>query len=191
MNLRKTHLVVEEWHSEGGTVLDPPLKFVIAAAVLKNPWQTDRADEDLAPLIEEIAPQLATILVDLIEKETGGAANIEAMGKGSIVGADGEIEHAAALIHTLRFGNLFRRMADAESFIASTSSRGPAGTHLAIPMIHKNDRSIRSHFISTDLVIQDAPRADEIVVAICTASGGRPFARIGDRKIDQATGVGR
>lgn len=191
MNLRKTHLVVEEWYQEGGRLLDPPLKYVVAAAVLKNPWRFDDPDEDLAPRIEEIAPQLATILVGLIEKETGGAANIEVIGKGSIVGADGEMEHAAALIHTLRFGNHFRRMVEGESFISYSSTRGPAGIHLAIPMIHKNDRSIRSHFMSTDLVIPDAPRADEIVVAICTASGGRPFARIGDRKIDKELGVGQ
>ena len=191
LNVRKTHVVVEEWYQEARTELDRPLKFVIAAAVLENPWHTDQPDEDLKQTIEEFAPQLASILVPLIEAETGGSEFVEAIGKGSIVGLDGEMEHAAALIHTLHFGNPFRRMVEGESYISSTSTRGSAGTALAIPMIHKNDRGRRTHFLSTDLIIQDAPRANEIVVAICTASGGRPFARIGDRKIDLATGVGQ
>lgn len=191
MDLRKTAVYVEDWHREAGGPIDPPLRFVVAAAVLTNPWLGGGVDQDLAPEIERIAPRLAEVLVPLIEESSGGAERIEAFGKSAVVGLDGEIEHGAALIHTLRFGNPFRTMADGSSYLSSATTRGSAGCHVVVPMTNKNNRGLRSHFISTEFVIPDAPKADEILVAIGTASGGRPFARIGDRTIDIAEGIGQ
>jgi hypothetical protein len=190
MELRKAVAYTEDWHRETGDRIDPPLRFVVAAAVLTNPWLDGGVGQDLSPEIERIAPLLADVLVPMVEERTGGPDGIEAFGKSSVVGLDGEIEHAAALIHTLRFGNPFRRMARADSYLSSATTRGAAGCHVVIPMTNKNDRGLRSHFISTEFVIPDAPRADEILVAIGASSGGRPFARIGDRTIDIAQGIG-
>src|SRR5690606_3641547 len=137
----------------GGGQIDPPLRYVIAAGVLTNPWLGGGVEQDLSPEIEAIAPQLASVLVPLIEDASGGPSKIEAFGKAAVVGLDGEIEHGAALIHTLRFGNPFRTMADGTSYLSSTTTRGPAGCHVVVPMANKNNRGQRSHFISTEFVI--------------------------------------
>ena len=82
------------------------------------------------------------------------------------VGLDGEIEHASALIHTLRFGNHFREAVGAKSYLAFTNTRGPANAPISIPLMDKNDAGRRSHYLTLQFAMPDAPRADEIVVAL-------------------------
>lgn len=188
MELRKTVSYVENWRIEGGVQIEHPVRTAVAAAVITNPWIGTDATEDLVPEIARVAPLLADELVPLIEASLGRGANIEAFGKASMVGLDGEIEHAAALVHTLRFGNPFRQMAEASAFLSSTTTRGPASAHLVIPLTNKNDAGLRSYFMTAELVMPDAPRPGEILVAIAAASSGRPFARIGDRKDELALG---
>lgn len=190
MELRKTVAYVEDWRIEGGGRVEPPVRVAIAAAVLTNPWIGTGVSKDLMPEIASLAPLLAAILVPMLEQSSGGGERIEAIGKASMVGLDGEIEHAAALVHTLRFGNPFRKMANASTFLSSTTTRGPASAHLVIPLTNKNDAGLRSHFMTGELIVPDAPRADEILVAIAAASSGRPFARIGDRKDELAQELG-
>ena len=113
----------------------------------------------------------------------GGAA-IEAFGKSAVVGLDGEIEHASGLIHTLRFGNVFRRATGAKSYLAFANTRGPANAPIIAPLMDKNDAGRRSHYMTVQFAIPDAPRADEIVVVLAGATGGRPHHRIGDRHRD-------
>lgn len=101
-----------------------------------------------------------------------------------MVGADGEIEHASAVIHTLRFGNHYREAVKAKSYLSFTNKRGGPGTSIQIPMMHKDDEGQRSHYITLEMQIEDAPRADEIVVVLGCADGGRLHPRIGNRYID-------
>ena len=190
MQLRKTVSYVEDWHREGEAEVDPPVRIVIAAAVLTNPWKGGSVADDLFSEITRLAPLLAEVLVPMVEDAIGGGEQIESFGKASMVGLNGEIEHAAALVHTLRFGNPFRKMANASSFLSSTTTRGSAGAHVMVPLTNKNDSGLRSHFMTGEFAIPDAPRADEILVAIGAASSARPFARIGDRKDEIAGGIG-
>lgn len=189
MELRKVILQVEDTHIEGPRKISSPIKTAIAAAVLTNPWAGRGYVEDLAPEIERVAPLLAAELVPRVEQAMGGAEGIEAFGKAAVVGQDGEVEHASALIHTLRFGNRFREMAQGESFLSFSNTRGPAGMVIYVPMVHKNDRSQRSHFLTGLIQVPDAPRSNEIVVIIGAASSGRPFARIGHRDTDAQIGA--
>ena len=99
-------------------------------------------------------------------------------------GADGEIEHASAVIHTLRFGNHYREAVKAKSYLSFTNKRGGPGTSIQIPMMQKDDEGLRSHYITLEMQIEDAPRADEIVVVLGAADGGRLHPRIGNRYID-------
>ena len=101
-----------------------------------------------------------------------------------MVGLDGELEHASALIHTLRFGNHYRQAVQAKSYLAFTNTRGPAATQIQIPLMDKHDTGRRSHYLTVQFSIYDAPAADEIVVALGASIGGRPHHRIGDRYQD-------
>lgn len=103
-------------------------------------------------------------MVERLTAAIGGADKIEAYGKAAVVGADGEIEHASAVIHTLRFGNHYREAVQAKSYLSFTNKRGGPGTSIQIPMMQKDDEGLRSHYITTEMQIEDAPRADEIVV---------------------------
>ena len=114
----------------------------------------------------------------------GGGDVIEAYGKATVVGSEGEIEHGSAVIHTLRFGNHFREAVAATSYLSFTNKRGGPGTSIQIPMMHKHDAGARSHYITLEMHIPDAPAANEIVVALGASTGGRGHPRIGDRYKD-------
>ncbi|MCU1604654.1 MAG: amino acid synthesis family protein [Modestobacter sp.] len=183
--IRKRVTVVEVLDEEGGRPVTPPLRMAIAAVVMANPWAGRGFVEDLTPEILAIAPGLGKLLTDDLVSALGGPDAIEAYGKAAVVGLNGELEHASALIHTLRFGNLFRERVGGSSYLPFTNRRAGAGTTLSIPLVDKNDSGRRSHYLTTDLMIADAPGPDELVVAIAGATGGRPFARIGDRYQDE------
>ena len=107
-----------------------------------------------------------------------------AYGKAGTVGLNGEIEHASAFIHTLRFGNKFRDAVGGTSYLSFTNTRGPAGSKISIPMMHKTDSGLRPYYLTHEFTIHDAPFDDEIVIAIGGASSGRAHARTGDRYQD-------
>ena len=117
-------------------------------------------------------------------KEIGSPEKILAYGKAGVVGLDGEIEHASAFIHTLRFGNKFRDAVGGTSYLSFTNIRGPAGSKISIPMMHKTDSGLRPYYLTHEFTIHDAPFDDEIVIAIGGASSGRAHARTGDRYQD-------
>ncbi len=166
-----------------GKAFSTPWVMAAAAAVVKNPW-AGQFVEDLTPAIMEIAPELGQILTDEICTLLGGAEHIEAYGKAAIVGLDGEIEHASALIHTLHFGNIYRQAVQGKSYLAFSNTRGPANAPIVVPMMDINDVGRRSHYLSLQFNIADAPKADEVVVVLGAANAGRPFHRIGDRYQD-------
>ena len=182
--IRKTLLNIETTLIEGGRAAATPLKFITAAAVLKNPWAGMGFVEDLKPKIHEVAPILGELLTGMIIDAAGGGDKVEGYGKAAVVGLDGEVEHASALIHTLRFGNHYREAVQAKSYLSFTNKRGGPGTSIQIPMMHKDDEGLRSHYITLEMQIEDAPRADEIVVVLGCADGGRLHPRIGNRYID-------
>ncbi|AOF93217.1 amino acid synthesis family protein [Sinorhizobium sp. RAC02] len=182
--VRKTLLHVETTFVEGGKEAAKPLKLIAAMAVVKNPWAGRGFVEDLKPEIHAVAPILGELLTKMIIDEAGSGDVVEAYGKSAVVGLDGEVEHASALIHTLRFGNHYRSAVGAKSYLAFCNTRGPANAPVMIPLMDKNDEGRRSHYLTIQCAIPDAPAADEIVIALGASVGGRPHHRIGDRYQD-------
>lgn len=182
--IRKTMLQVETTLIEGGKAAPSPLKMFAAIVVLKNPWVGRGFVEDLKPEIHDAAPGLGEILTGMIVDAAGSGAAVEGYGKAAVVGLDGEIEHASALIHTLRFGNHYREAVGAKTYLAFTNTRGPGNAPIMIPLMDKGDEGRRSHYLTIQTSIPDAPAADEIVVALGASIGGRPHHRIGNRYED-------
>lgn len=184
LELRKVVSFTETTYIEGGKAAPVPLKLFAVAAVLKNPWHSQGFVQDLGPAIREVAPQLGEILTREILAIAGGGESIEGYGKAAVVGTSGEIEHASALIHTLRFGNKFRAAVGATSYLSFTNVRGGPNAAIAIPLMHKLDEGMRSHYLTVQFSINDAPAHDEVLVALGASVGGRPHHRIGDRYQD-------
>ncbi|MFC2250968.1 amino acid synthesis family protein [Labrys portucalensis] len=184
IQIRKTLLQVETTLIEGGRAVPRPLKLFAAMAVVKNPWAGRGFVDDLKPEIHAVAPVLGELLTKMILEAVGSGEAVEGYGKSAVVGLDGEIEHASALIHTLRFGNHYRQAVGAKSYLAFCNTRGPANAPIMIPLMDKNDEGRRSHYLTIQAAIADAPAADEIVVALGASVGGRPHHRIGDRYQD-------
>ena len=188
VEIRKTLLHVEKTLIEGNKKADKPLTLIAAIAVIKNPWvdlqNAGKFTEDLKPGILDVAPELGEILTAMIIKEAGSGDKVEGYGKSAIVGLKGEIEHASAIIHTLRFGNYYREAVGAQSYLSFCNIRGGANAPIMIPLMDKNDAGRRSHYLTIQLAIPDAPADDELVIALGASIGGRPHHRIGDRYQD-------
>ena len=184
LKVRKFAKFVDETFIEGGKISKEPVLLVSVAAVIKNPWFDRGFVENLKPEILALAPKLGDILVPELIKEIGSGDEILAYGKAAMVGLNGEIEHASAFIHTLRFGNKFRDAVNGTSYLSFTNTRGPAGSKISLPMMHKTDAGLRPYYLTHEFTIHDAPNEDEIVVAIGGASTGRAHARTGDRYQD-------
>ena len=184
LKLRKFAKFVDKTFIEGGKKAKEPVLLVSVAAVIENPWAGKGFVEDLKPEILDLAPQLGDLLVPELIKEIGSGDKILAYGKAAIVGLNGEIEHASAFIHTLRFGNKFRDAVSGTSYLSFTNTRGPAGSKISIPMMHKTDAGLRPNYLTHEFTIHDAPNENEIVVAFGGAPTGRAHARTGDRYQD-------
>jgi hypothetical protein len=186
LKIRKLVNYEEEIRLEGGRAASPPLRMLGVAAVITNPWAGRGHVEDLKPEIRAYAPILGSLLTERIVAMAGGAGRIEAYGKAALAGLDCEQEHASALIHTLHFGNFYREALGAKTYLGFTNTRGPANTQIQIPLMDKHDTGRRSHYLTVQFSISDAPADDELVVALGGATGGRPHHRIGDRYQDLA-----
>lgn len=182
--LRKLVTYDEVIYRDGDRAAIPPLRLIGVAAVVKNPWHGRGYVEDLSPEINRIAPVLGKLLTDQIIALAGSGDAIEAYGKAAVAGTDAELEHGSALIHTLRFGNFYREAVGAKTYLGFTNSRGPANTQIQIPLMDKHDAGRRSHYLTIQFSIPDAPGHDELVVALGASTGGRPHHRIGDRYQD-------
>ena len=182
--LRKIVTFDEDIYSEGGKEADPILRIIGVAAVLSNPWKGRGFVEDLQPEIKRIAPVMGKALTDRLISLVGSGEKIEAYGKAALAGTSCEIEHASAIIHTLQFGNFYREAVGAKSYLGFTNTRGPANTQIQIPLMDKHDTGRRSHYLTVQFSIYDAPDVDEIVCALGAATSGRPHHRIGDRYSD-------
>ena len=182
--LRKVVIFDEDIYIEGERASDPPLRMIGVAAVVKNPWFGRGFVEDLSPEIQRMAPYLGKLITDKLIFLAGSGDAIEAYGKACIAGTSCEIEHASALIHPLQFGNFYREAVGAKSYLGFTNTRGPANTQIQIPLMDKHDTGRRSHYLTVQFSIYDAPAVDELVVALGAATRGRPHHRIGDRYSD-------
>ncbi len=182
--LRKIVTFDEDIYSEGGKEANPILRIIGVAAVLSNPWKGQGFVKDLQPEIKRIAPVMGKALTDRLISMVGSGEKIEAYGKAALAGTSCEIEHASAIIHTLQFGNFYREAVGAKSYLGFTNTRGPANTQIQIPLMDKHDTGRRSHYLTVQFSIYDAPDVDEIVCALGAATSGRPHHRIGDRYSD-------
>lgn len=185
LGIRKICTFLEETHIEGGRTAPRPVNIVVVAAVIQNPWAGKGFVENLRPEIIRVAGPLSEEMTRRLLAQMP-AEKIEACGKAAAVGINGEIEHASAMIHTLRFGNPFRHAIGGTNYLEFANTRNAPGALLSLPMMHKSENGKRSHFLTANFQIADAPHPDEIVVAIAAADGGRPHARIADRFQDMA-----
>jgi hypothetical protein len=185
MEVRKYVTIVEEILSEGGRPMTPPGKRAAAVAVIQNPF-AGRYEEDLTPLTdigETLGGILAKMAVDALGIKPEEA---EGYGKGAIVGENGEREHAGAILHP-KLGKPFRdALGGGKALIPSAKKVGGMGTEIDVPTHYKDAAFVRSHFDAMAVRIGDAPRADEIVVALVVTNCGRPHPRIGGLKIEEA-----
>ncbi|QFQ99456.1 amino acid synthesis family protein [Streptomyces phaeolivaceus] len=183
MSVRKIVTIVEEIRTEGGRALARPARIAVVAAVIDNPWAGQGFVEDLAPGIDAHASDLGALLAPAVLDALEAPA--EAYGKAAIVGLDGEIEHGSGLIHTLKFGDHFRKAANATTLLPAVEKRGPAGVVFDIPLKHITDATIRSHHQSVEVRLADAPHPGEIVIALAAAAQGRPQQRLAPLSTEQ------
>jgi len=181
--IRKVVAFKETTYEEGGRPLAKPITMLGVAAVIRNPWVGRGFVEDLSPEQKDGCGDLGRVMVERVLAELN-KDDIECYGKAAVVGAAGEVEHASAIIHTLRFGNRYRDALGAESYLTFTNKRGGLGTSIQIPMKHLHDGSARSHFVTMEFAVPDAPNPDEIVVVLGASTGGRAHPRIGNRHLD-------
>lgn len=185
LGVRSIFVVCDEVRTEAGSPLRRPVKQAAAYAVLRNPWLGTGQDVDLAPDVERIAPILAKALSDRLILTLGGAGSIEAFGKAALVGLDGEVEHAGALIHTPYFGNIVRELLQGTSVLCFADGRSHAGADIRVPLWHKTHATSRQYYQTMDVHLPEAPHSHEICVIAAASNGPRPFPRIGDRKTDR------
>jgi hypothetical protein len=185
--IRKIVTVVEEVHAEMGRAVSPPTRRAAAIAVIENPF-AGRYVEDLSPLItigEELGEMLAKRAVAALGIE-GPAAH--SYGKAAAVGADGELEHAAAILHPKMGVPVRKVLGKGAALIPSSKKRGGMGCTLDIPLGHKDAAFVRSHFDGMEVQINDAPRANEIMVALAVTDSGRPLPRVGGLTVAEIKG---
>jgi hypothetical protein len=185
--IRKIVVTVEETRHEMGREIDPPTRKAVAAAVIKNPF-AGLYVEDLEQLMQ-IGEELGGLLGEKAVAALGVApSEIESYGKAAIVGEKGEWEHAAAILHP-RLGKPLRAAVEkGAALVPSAKKLGGLGTAIDVPLGHKDAAFVRSHFDAVELRIPDAPRGDEIVVAVAVTDSGRPLARVGGLQVSEIKG---
>jgi Amino acid synthesis len=184
--VRKKLICVEEIFHEGGPIAEKPLRRAAVLAVIRNPYagafvaNIESFMDDLKPLGLEMARSLVAAL-------GGDSKVVEGYGKGAIVGSAGEIEHGA-LWHVPGGYAMREVLGGAKAIVASTKKVGGPGTRLDVPVTHINASYVRSHFDAMEVGITDAPRADEILLALVMTTGARVHARVGGLKASQVKG---
>ncbi len=176
-DIRKVVVQVEDVMLEAGRPVDPPTRTAVAAAVVANPL-AGRYEESLE-VLEQLGAALGGLLAERAVAALGCEPNdVVAYGKGAIVGLDGELEHAAAILHP-RFGAPVRAAVDhGDAIIPGTKSVAGAGASITVPITNKDDIWSFDEMSAAEIAIPDAPRADEVVVVLALSTGGRPLARV-------------
>lgn len=175
MDVVRIRTIADVILSEGFRRLPKPLHRVAAGAVIKNPF-AGRYVEDLSELYETGAA-LGKLLGETAVAQLAGEPH--SYGKAAIVGMNGELEQAAALLHPSLGAPLREAVGGGRAIIPSAKKRGGPGTTIDVPLHHKDEMYARSHFDAMTFNIDDAPAPDEIVVIVAVTDGGRPHARVG------------
>ena len=185
--IRKIVTFVEETRTEMGQPVNPPTRRAAAAAVIENPF-AGKFVEDLTELTE-IGEELGSLLTERAVAALGiPGESAESYGKAAAVGENGELEHAAAILHPKLGTPVRKTLGKGAALIPSSKKRGGPGVALDIPLGHKDAAFVRSHFDGMEIRINDAPRANEILVAIAVTDSGRPLPRVGGLTKDQIKG---
>jgi hypothetical protein len=186
-NIRKLVVQVDETRKEMGKDIVPPTRRAVAMAVIDNPY-AGRYSENLDELIaigEELGALLGRKCVAALGIAPGAA---QSYGKAAIVGEAGELEHAAAILHPKLGAPLRAAVEKGAALVPSAKKRGTLGTAIDVPLGHKDAAFVRSHFDAVEARVSDAPRANEIVVAVAVTDSGRPLPRIGGLQAHEIKG---
>lgn len=185
ITLRKLILSREEVFHEGGPVTDTPLLKGAALAIIANPY-AGRFEEDIQPFMDDLKP-LGLEMAEKLAAVLGGADKIEGYGKGAIVGTEGELEHGA-LWHVPGGYAMRALLGDAKAIVPSTKKVGAAGTRLDVPITHINASYVRGHFDAMEVGTPDAPRANELALALVMTTGPRIHDRAGGLQASEIQG---
>ena len=185
--IRKLVVQVDETRIEMGLAVNPPARRALAMAVIENPYAGRYAEnlDELIAIGEELGGLLGAKCVQALGITPGQA---QSYGKAAIVGEAGELEHAAAILHPKLGAPLRAAVEKGAALVPSAKKRGGLGTAIDVPLGHKDAAFVRSHFDAMEARVSDAPRANEIVVAVVVTDSGRPLARIGGLQADQIKG---
>ncbi len=176
--IRKLIVQVDETRIEMGKVIEPPTRRAVAIAVIENPL-AGRYHEDLSELMD-IGEELGGLLGEKCVRALGiQPAQAESYGKAAIVGEAGELEHAAAILHPKLGAPLRKAVEKGAALVPSAKKLGSLGTAIDVPLGHKDAAYVRTHFDAIEARVADAPRPQEIVVAVAVTDSGRPLARVG------------
>ena len=185
--IRKIVVQVDEVMQEGGVAVTPPTRRALAMAVIANPY-AGRFSDSLDELIA-IGEELGGLLGARCVKALGiKPAEAESYGKAAIVGEAGELEHAAAILHPKLGAPLRMAVSKGAALVPSAKKQGTLGTAIDVPLGHKDAAFVRSHFDAMEARISDAPRANEIVVAVVVTDSGRPHPRVGGLQVHEIVG---
>jgi hypothetical protein len=177
VELRKMYVTVETIYHEFGPVPDVPLQRAAALAVIRNPF-AGKYVEDIAGFMEDLKPLGLEMADRLIAALGGDPDRVEGFGKGAVIGPGGELEHGA-LWHVPGGYSMRERLGDSRAIVPSTKKVGTVGTRIDIPITHINASYVRSHFDAMELGVPDAPRNDEMVLALVMTTGPRIHQRVG------------
>ena len=186
--IRKIIVQTDEVRVEMGRDVQPPVRKALAMAVIENPF-AGRYVENLDELIaigEELGGLLGARCVQALGIEPGQA---QSYGKAAIVGEAGELEHAAAILHPKLGAPLRVAVEKGAALVPSSKKIGGLGTTIDVPLGHKDAAYVRSHFDAMEARVADAPRANEIVVAVVVTDSGRPLPRVGGLTASEIKGV--
>jgi hypothetical protein len=186
VEVRKRVTIVEEIFHEGGPIAANPLRRAAALAVIRNPF-AGKYVQEIAGFMDDLKPLGLEMAKSLVAALGGQAKAIEGYGKGAIVGAAGELEHGA-LWHVPGGYAMREILGDAKAIVASTKKVGAPGARLDVPVTHINASYVRSHFDAMEVGIADAPRADEILLALLMTTGPRVHARVGGLRVSEIKG---
>lgn len=185
--IRKIVVQVDETRLEMGQAVEPPTRRAVAIAVIDNPC-AGRYVENLDALIA-IGEEMGQLLGHKCVEALGIApAHAQSYGKAAIVGEGGELEHAAAILHPKLGAPLRQAVEKGAALVPSSKKRGGLGTAIDVPLGHKDAAFVRSHFDAIEARVSDAPRANEIVVAVAVTDSGRPLPRIGGLQVHEIKG---
>ena len=187
IKLRKLVVQVDETRIEMGQSVEPPARRAVAMAVIDNPY-AGRYEAKLDALIEA-GEELGALLGNRCVEALGiKPAEAQSYGKAAIVGEAGELEHAAAILHPKLGAPLRAAVEKGAALVPSAKKMGTLGTAVDVPLGHKDAAFVRSHFDAIEARISDAPRANEIVVAVAVTASGRPLPRIGGLQVSEIKG---